>query len=109
MNHLNNSDIPHATQSGTTSSDVIQPPALMQQSSAGGKKPANIIAVLFGVILLLFAMSLLVAFPRSERFVVELGDDASVSPTDYLFGYSFIVNRGNIDVSQVDTGKVARA
>jgi hypothetical protein len=106
MNHLNNSDIPHATQSGTTSSDVIQPPALMQQSSAGGKKPANIIAVLFGVILLLFAMSLLVAFPRSERFVVELGDDASVSPTDYLFGYSFIVNRGNIDVSQVDTGKV---
>lgn len=71
-----------------------------------GKKASKVIVTIFSVLLGLFAVSLAVVFPKSEQFVVELGDKASASPSDYLFGYGFIIDRATIDVGKVDTGKV---
>ena len=106
MNGLIHPGMPHAAPSGTTSAAFRQPLTPRQQRNAGGRKAAKFFAAFFVIVLMLLGISLIVAFPRSERFVVELGDDVSVSPTDYLFGYSFIVNSGSIDVSDVDTGRV---
>ena len=54
----------------------------------------------------LFLISLAVVFPKSDVFVTELGDHLPTSPTDYLFGYRFIVDKAQIDTSSVDTAKV---
>ena len=112
MNRLTNSPIPHATQPGTSAGNrhvtgpVVPPVMSRQPKNTGGRKAAKVIAGLSGILLLLFAVSLVVVFPKSERLEVELGENVSISPTDYLFGYRFIVNRGKMDVSHVDTGKV---
>ena len=64
------------------------------------------IGIILCVLLGLFVISLAVVFPKSRLFVVELGDNLSASPSDYLFGYGFIVDRAAIDVEEVNTGKV---
>ena len=89
------SDIPHTA--------IPENPAM---KSGKGKKAAKRIASVSGILILLFGISLFVAFPKADRFVVELGEEPSVSPTDYLLGYGFIVNYGKIDVTGVDTDKV---
>ena len=71
-----------------------------------GKKAAKSFAILIVTAAVLFGLSLLAAFPRSGEFVVELGEDVPVSPSDYLLGYDFIVSNGKIDASGVDTGRV---
>ncbi len=80
-------------------------PQPSQNKAAGRFRPFKAIAVLLGVIALLFLISLAVVFPRSDIFVVELGSKMSVSPADYLFGYDFVLKHASIDTSEVDTGK----
>ena len=72
----------------------------------GKKSVKKSIGIILCVLLGLFVISLAVVFPKSRLFVVELGDNLSASPSDYLFGYGFIVDRAAIDVEEVNTGKV---
>lgn len=81
------------------------PQAIRQETGAEGTKYLKGLGVIIGIALLLFGISLAVVFPKQAEFVVELGENASVSPTDYLFGYPFIVNHAEIDVSGVNTGR----
>lgn len=54
----------------------------------------------------LFFISLIVAIPKSRSFYIELGDSVPASPSDYLFGYSFMLENAEVDVSQVDSDTV---
>ena len=73
MNRLTNSPIPHATQPGTSAGNrhvtgpVVPPVMSRQPKNTGGRKAAKVIAGLSGILLLLFAVSLVVVFPKFRK------------------------------------------
>ena len=69
-------------------------------------KPIKALGIVLCVLSGLFIVSLAVVFPKQREYIVELGEKASVSPSDYLFGYPFIVQYADVDVSGVNTDRV---
>lgn len=53
-----------------------------------------------------FLISLVVAIPKASSFYVELGDAVPDSPSDYLFGYRFMLKDAEVDISQVNSDAV---
>lgn len=112
---MNNYNAPHATPPGTSSASQApaapdygmyrQGQAPPNLSAQRGKKKPKVFLIALAIILLIFAASLAVVFPKSDEFVLELGDGISLSPSDYLFGYGFVVDRGKIDAGGVDPSK----
>lgn len=109
-----NSNQPRATKPGTTAAGISANFTYSQEQARNtplskngkGNRAVKGILITLGIILLLSAASLAVVFPKSRQFVVELGEKVPISPTDYLFGYPFVVDRAVIDVGSVNTGKV---
>ena len=81
-------------------------PSAVPPEKKTGRTALKVMAVIAAVSLALFAASLAVVVPKQNGLVLELGEELTVLPADYLYGYSFIVDRAEIDLSGVDSSKV---
>ena len=106
---MNNSTNPYPASIAASASEnpITQPDsnsalAPHPEKQGGGKKALKIFAVFVVVCLGLFAASLAVVFPKRNQIILELGEGLPMQPGDYLYGYSFIIDKAEMDISDVD-------
>ena len=101
MNHT--PEMNHTSETGKTPETENTPEKAAVKKRG---KPLKAIGIVVGVLLGLFAVSLGAVFPKQREMTVELGGEVSQAPSDYLFGYPFIIDSADVDTGGVITDKV---